>query len=77
MRPPATPRMKALEATATEARSLLEKVHERVRRALRLGQQKDDITMVLLRRREPSPVAPATLPFRSPAARNEAGDVSL
>jgi hypothetical protein len=62
---------------ATEARSLLEKVHERVRRALRLGQQKDDITMVLLRRREPSPVAPATLPFRSPAARNEAGDVSL
>ena len=62
---------------ATETRSLLDKVHERIRRALRLGRQKDDITMVLLRRREPSEVAPAKLPFPTPVARNEAGDVSL
>ncbi len=60
-----------------EARPLLEQVHERVRRALRAGPQKDDITMVLLRRREPGVDAVSTLPFPGPTARNGAGDVSL
>jgi serine phosphatase RsbU (regulator of sigma subunit) len=62
---------------AAETRPLLEQVHERLRRALRQGPQRDDITMVLLRRREPSEDVPATSPFPGPAARNGAGDVSL
>jgi serine phosphatase RsbU (regulator of sigma subunit) len=61
----------------TQARSLLQQVHERIRQALRQSQQKDDITMVLLRRRDASPTVPATLPFPGPVARNGAGDVSL
>jgi serine phosphatase RsbU (regulator of sigma subunit) len=66
-----------LSRGADQVRPLLEQVHERIRRALRHSEQKDDITMVLLRRREPSPEVPATLPFPGPAARNGAGDVSL
>jgi serine phosphatase RsbU (regulator of sigma subunit) len=62
---------------SAEARPLLEQVHERVRRSLRHGRQKDDITMVLLRRRAPNAEVPATLPFPGPAAHNGAGDVSL
>jgi hypothetical protein len=60
-----------------DARPLLEQFQERLRRSLRHSQQKDDITMVLLRRRQPSEDVPATLPFPGPAAHNGAGDVSL
>ncbi len=62
---------------AAETRPLLEQVHDRVRRALRQGPQKDDITMVLLRRRPPGAERQAMLPFPGPAARRGAGDVSL
>jgi hypothetical protein len=62
---------------ADGARPLLDLVNDCLRRSLRQSQQKDDITMVLLRRRQPSEDVPATLPFPGPAAHNGAGDVSL
>ncbi len=61
---------------SAESRPLLDQVHERVRRALHLGPQKDDITMVLLRRREPATHLPEH-PLPGPAAHYGAGDVSL
>jgi hypothetical protein len=54
--------------------TLLEQVEWLLRRVLEAGPQKDDITMVLLRR---GGAAPAPLPFPGARARPEAGDVPV
>jgi hypothetical protein len=52
--------------------TLFEEAERLLRQALAKAPQTDDITMVLLRRRAPTAIGPATLPFRS-----ETGDVPV
>jgi hypothetical protein len=56
--------------------TLFEAVERLLRQALELAPQKDDITMILLRRQAPAAPGPVTLPFPG-RRRHEAGDVSV
>jgi hypothetical protein len=61
---------------AARAGSLFETVERLLRRSLQQGPQKDDLTMVLLRRLGPED-GPVTLPFPGARARHESGDVPV
>jgi hypothetical protein len=64
------------EFLVRDGATLLDAVERLLRRALQQGPQKDDITMVLLRRLGPED-GPVTLPFPGLRARHESGDVPV
>jgi hypothetical protein len=62
---------------ALDARPLFDTVRSLLRQALRDGPQRDDITLILLRRRVRVEDGPEVLPFPESSARSGAGDVPV